>query len=99
MPLRTVPRLGHMLGGTPVFLAGPCFNPRGNITCTFDGSSQTSGVYVSEVLALCVSPSFETGGWKELTVVVWTSEGGGSSVRYSGQSRFYAGMYVYCELQ
>ena len=87
-PLRTAPRLGNMLGGTPIVLAGPCFTPGEVITCTFDEDTHVMGMYISEVLAVCVSPYFETRGWKDLTLNISTEV---REVRYTGQGRFYAG--------
>lgn len=88
-PLQIAPRVGNMLGGTTIVLAGPCFNPEEDIICTFDGSITVTGRSASEVMALCVSPYFETRGWKDLTVTLWA----GLELRYTGESRFYAGKF------
>lgn len=80
--------MGNQLGGTPIFLAGPCFNPEDTITCTFDGSIQVSGSFISMVLAVCVSPFFDSRGWKELEVVLQRAS------IYMGNSQFYAGIAI-----
>ena len=83
-----------MLGGTPVLIAGPCFRPLDDITCMFDGSVVT-GHYISEVLAVCVTPYLEGRGWRDLTVTIWSSDedtlaGDNLNMRYSMQTQFYA---------
>ncbi len=51
-----------------------------------------TGIYVSEVLAVCVTPYLERRGRTDLTVTIWPSgeERDGLSMRYSMQTRFYA---------
>ena len=53
--LLLAPRLGNVLGGTPVQLSGPCFEENDNITCYF-GDTPIKGTYLDKNRVLCVSP-------------------------------------------
>lgn len=89
--LRISPQQGNMLGGTLVSITGPCFQPSDDISCMFEGSV-VQGIFISGVLAACVTPYLERRGWGDLTVTVGSSEedGEGLMIRYSEQTRFYA---------
>ena len=80
------PRFGSQLGGTAVHITGPCFNETDQIACIFDNQREQAGFYVNNLTVICVSPSFNTFGWKDLTIVV-TRDG---NLAYTTQSRFYA---------
>ena len=51
------PRSSTELGGTKVFINGPCFNPDDAIICRFNRTIQTTGIYISKYEALCVTPA------------------------------------------
>ena len=91
-PLRISPRLGNVLGGTAISISGPCFGPMDTITCTFEGPLPVAGVYISQLMAICVSPFFEVEGWKPLTVEIMSPR----DDIYSRDTRFYAGKYHGC---
>lgn len=85
-PLQTSPTFGNQLGGAPIFLAGPCFNPNDTISCVFEGS-KTAGSFISMVQAVCMSPFFEEIGWMDLRVTIERADG----TIYIGDAQFYAG--------
>ena len=58
-----------MLGGTQVFVSGPCFNETSNITCDFDGTA-VQGELINMVSAICVSPALYKAGRSPLRVSV-----------------------------
>lgn len=74
-----------------VFLSGPCFSPAQVIECSF-GGSVSRGYHFSERLGYCISPHFESAGWKNLRITVRESEG--EMPTYTGSSRFYASKLV-----
>ena len=80
------PRFGSQLGGTAVHITGPCFDETDQITCIFDNQPGQTGFYVNNLTVICVSPSFDTIGWKDLTLMV-TRDG---NLAYATRSRFYA---------
>lgn len=84
------PRLGSQLGGTAVYVSGPCFDETSAILCFFgdDRLIGSPGYYVSNLVAICVSPEFDTPGWKPLRVGLRN----GQMVEHSAPSQFYAGM-------
>ena len=89
------PRFGSQLGGTAVHITGPCFNETDQIACVFDNQPEQSGFYVNNLTVICVSPSFNTIGWKDLTLMV-TRDG---NLVYTAQSRFYTSeLTVLCTL-
>ena len=45
---------------------------------------------MSNLVALCVSPPFETPGWKPLSIGI----SNGETMELSATNRFYAGTYV-----
>ena len=51
------PRSSTELGGTKVFINGPCFNPDDAIICRFNRTTLTIGSYISKYEALCVAPA------------------------------------------
>ena len=88
-PLTISPRVGTVLGGTPVEVSGPSFSETDIIVCSFDGD-KSLGIYISNEVAICVTPAFESIGWVTLYVTVQLEEGG--ITVYSGQDCFYSGM-------
>ena len=89
------PRFGNQLGGTAVHITGPCFNETDRISCIFDNQPEQAGYYVNNLTAICVSPNFNTIGWKDLTVTV-TRNG---NLAYRTQSRFYASKSINCTIK
>lgn len=93
--LEILPRLGTVLGGTPIRLSGPCYEEDDNITCMFNGKSVV-GKYLDRNLALCVSPEFKMIGRITLRLLVIQAN---REVRYEGQTVFHSGMlysYIVC---
>ena len=66
-PLSISPRMGTMLGGTPVVISGPTFSEMSTILCSFDGK-ESLGTYISDDVAVCVTPAFESVGWISLNM-------------------------------
>ena len=89
MPLEVGPRFGNLLGGTAVHLSGPCFDGFINIICIFDGQQVGNGVVLNNNTAICVSPRFQSVGYKSLDVQIVDNEDG--RITYSGSNFFYAG--------
>ena len=81
------PRMGNMLGGTPVQVAGPCLQETDVITCAFDGAV-VEGIYISDMLAVCVSPRLSSIGRVAFQLTVSTS----GAIRYEGETIFFSGM-------
>ncbi len=82
-----------MLGGTPLFISGPCFNIEDDVQCMFEGSIEVAGIYIDEFTVVCVTPYFPTRGRKDLTVTVWSSEGMTLNMIFSGDAVFEAGKF------
>ena len=72
-----------MLGGTGVLVSGDRFHleVQDNISCIFDGISVV-GIYVSELQALCISPTLERTGQLEFRLSVR------GSITFSGETTF-----------
>ena len=87
-PLDITPRFGSHLGGTAIFLKGPCFTELDRIECMFDKRVSVTGVYLNPGAAVCISPRLESVGWKALDVLVARDE----EPIFEGNNRFYAGM-------
>ena len=81
------PRSGSQLGGTPVMVFGPCFEPSDTVECTF-GAISTPGIFVSRERFMCVSPAMDVHGRVEVTVEVKDSDG---NVTFQGTALFYSG--------
>ena len=75
-----------MLGGTPVQVAGPCFQPTDSIICTFAGI-EVIGVYIREMIAVCVSPQLTSIGRILFQMTVYTNSGG---VKFQGEDIFFS---------
>ncbi len=67
-------------------VAGPCFEETDVISCVFDGEA-TPGVYISKLLALCVSPAFSFIGKGSFKLIVNSTEG---VTRAEGTGDFYS---------
>jgi len=85
--LTLVPRLGTVLGGTPIRLLGPCFEEGDDITCQFNDIT-VGGTCINEDLALCVSPEIQMVGQVMLHLTVVRS----GTISYNGQATFHFGM-------
>ena len=86
MVITLAPRLGNVLGGTPVLVSGPCLEETDNIVCTFDGVV-VDGVYINETMALCVSPCLSTIGRVVFEVNVTTLNG---TIKFEGETAFFS---------
>ena len=87
MTLTLVPRLGTVLGGTPIRLLGPCFEEADNIACQFNDIA-VEGKYINEDLALCVSPEIHMVGQVTLHLtIVWST----GITGYNGKATFHFG--------
>ena len=73
------PLAGTMLGGTQVFISGPCFEESSDIVCEFDGSP-ANGSLISNYSAMCAAPTFYKVGRIPLRV----SLDGGSTFSFEG---------------
>ena len=72
--LNLVPRLGNMLGGTPVLISGLCQDPAPgeevlSRKCVIDGS-ETPALYVSSTTMLCVTPIMTNPGVVSFEVIM-----------------------------
>ena len=83
--LEIAPRSGHVLGGTAVLITGPCLEETDNITCVFDGI-EVDGLFVSMMLALCVSPPLTEIGRRPLQLIVHDTVNG--TIRSQGATEF-----------
>ena len=90
-PLTLAPRLGNMLGGTALLVSGPCLEVTDQITCEF-GETAVTGVYISQMLSLCITPPFNTIGRIRFQLTVRAD--GSPTIRYQGESIFYSGIEV-----
>ncbi len=86
--LTVAPRSGTVLGGTAVQIAGLCFKETDTIICMFDGQ-ETEGIYVSALVAVCVSPPLTSLGKVPLHLTVRS---------VSGTSVQGVGEFFSCEL-
>ena len=93
--LEIAPRSGHVLGGTAVLITGPCLEESDNITCVFDGI-EVEGLFVSMMLALCVSPPLTEIGRRPLQLIVRDAADG--SIRSQGSTEFVSCKYNSCQL-
>ena len=50
------PRSGIELGGTKVFIGGPCYSPDNETVCRFNKAPETTAVYVSPDVVYCITP-------------------------------------------
>lgn len=82
-----VPRIGTVLGGTPIRLIGPCFEADDNITCRFN-DIVVEGKYINEDTALCVSPEIQIISQVMVHLTVVRNTG---TTSYNGQAAFHFG--------
>ena len=77
------PSYGSMLGGTGVLVSGDRLHlgVQDNISCIFDGINVV-GIYVSELQALCISPTLELTGQLEFRLSVR------GSINFTGETTF-----------
>ncbi len=69
VPITLTPRYGHLFGGTPVIVTGPCFSVTDSIRCMFGGTEQ-SAIKFSEESVLCVSPLLTKIGSTRFTLII-----------------------------
>ena len=69
-----VPSVGSQLGGTPVQVRGPCFNPNDRVRCFF-GPIPTPGIYESQDSVFCVTPILFKQGRIQVRVEITNSNG------------------------
>ena len=81
------PRLGNILGGTPVQLSGPCFEVNDDITCYF-GDISVKGTRLNENRVLCVSPELSRTGRIDLKLRVIRAD----ELIFDGQVTFHSSM-------
>ena len=72
------PNHGVYLGGQSVNVQGPCFEPGSGLKCIF-GTTEVTGVYVSETKALCISPMLRRAGRVEFAMIVDGVQYGGAT--------------------
>ena len=77
------PRSGIELGGTKIFIGGPCYVPKNKIVCRFNNTIQTSGVYLNPQLAYCITPPLYFAG----LIQVELSLDGGVAFDFTGTFR------------
>jgi len=81
------PRLGNVLGGTPIKLSGPCFEEEDNITCEFN-DIVVMGTRLNKDIALCVSPQLDVTGRVKLRLTVTREDG---TRIFIGQETYHSG--------
>ena len=74
-----------------MLVSGPCLEETDQITCVF-GDRSVTGIYISEMLSLCVSPTISVTGRVRFQLIVQAN--GTSTDRYRGESIFYSGERV-----
>ena len=74
------PRSGIELGGNKVFISGPCYSSEQDIVCRFNHVTETRCVYISLLLAYCITPILRTHG----QIVIELSLDGGLTYNYTG---------------
>ena len=77
------PRSGTELGGTKVFIGGPCYSPDNQAVCRFNKTLETAAVYVSPELSYCVTPPLYIAG----RIHVDLSLDGGATYNFTGTFR------------
>jgi hypothetical protein len=77
------PRSGIELGGTKMFIGGPCYKPDDQIVCRFNKTIDADAVYVSPELAYCITPPLYVVG----LIQVELSLDGGVTFNYTGTFR------------
>lgn len=88
--LTLAPRLGNKLGGTPVQLSGPCFRETDEITCTYQDDKDNvhvCGVFIIEMVALCISPALLRTGRVVLQLTMGDAE---DMFTHDGTAVFYS---------
>ncbi len=70
VPITLTPRYGHLFGGTPVIVTGPCFSVTDSIRCMFGSTEQSAIKFISEESVLCVSPLLTKIGSTRLTLII-----------------------------
>ena len=76
-----------------MLIRGPCLEESDDITCVFDGI-EVEGLFVSTMLALCVSPPLTEIGRRPLQLSVRDAVNG--SIRSQGSTEFISCKYNSC---
>lgn len=77
------PRSGIELGGTKVFVGGPCYDPDDQIICRFKKTLKTTAAFVSKEQAYCITPPLFAVG----RIPVELSLDGGATFNFTGTFR------------
>ena len=77
------PRSGIELGGTKVFIGGPCYSPDYETVCRFNNTHEIAAVYVSPEIVYCVTPPLYVVG----RIPVELSLDGGTTFNFSSTFR------------
>ena len=77
------PRSGIELGGTKVFIGGPCYSPDNETVCRFNKTVETTAVYVSAEVVYCITPPLYVAG----RIPVELSLDGGATFNFTGTFR------------
>ncbi|XP_028417110.1 sushi domain-containing protein 2-like [Dendronephthya gigantea] len=74
------PRSGIELGGTVVYIGGPCYNSSKDVACRFNKNLESAAELISPEQAYCVTPRLNVTG----LIPVELSLDGGTTYNYSG---------------
>ncbi|XP_028416696.1 uncharacterized protein LOC114540886 [Dendronephthya gigantea] len=77
------PRSGIELGGTVVYIGGPCYNSTNDIVCRFNKNLESAAELISPEQAYCVTPPLNVTGLMPLEL----SLDGGTTYNYTGTFR------------
>lgn len=68
-PLVFAPTSAPMMGGTTIYVTGPCFSPEQDIVCRFDTQAAV-GRYINQNKAACIMPLVDTTGYVDLALSI-----------------------------
>ncbi|XP_028415613.1 sushi domain-containing protein 2-like [Dendronephthya gigantea] len=77
------PRSGIELGGTVVYIGGPCYNSSNDVVCRFNKNIESAAELISPEQAYCVTPPLNVTGLMPLEL----SLDGGITYNYTGTFR------------
>lgn len=77
------PRSGIELGGTEVYVGGPCYKPGYTIICRFMGNLTSKAKYISSEQASCITPPLYVSG----RILFELSLDGGVTYNFNGSFR------------
>ncbi|XP_028415602.1 sushi domain-containing protein 2-like isoform X2 [Dendronephthya gigantea] len=81
--LELSPRSGIELGGTVVYIAGPCYDAYNDIVCRFNNDSESAAELIGPEQAYCVTPPLNSTG----LIPVELSLDGGVTFNFTGTFR------------